>query len=36
MEEKFGFKMDPNKTYNLNRETIEIRELTVTVPAPTE
>jgi|GEM_PF-1277700 len=27
MEEKFGFKMDPTKMYDLNRDTREIREL---------
>jgi len=33
MEEKFGFKMDPSKMYDLNRENLEIREMDVVVPA---
>lgn len=37
MEEKFGFKMDPNKMYDLNRDTMEIRDLgPVAAPAPAE
>lgn len=27
MEEKFGFKMDPSRMYDLNRDNLEIREL---------
>ena len=27
MEEKFKFKMDPNKMYDLNRDTMEVREV---------
>jgi len=27
LEEKFKFKMDPNKMYDLNRETMEIKEV---------
>lgn len=27
MDEKFGFKMDPNKMYDLNRDSLEIREV---------
>ncbi len=35
MEEKFGFRMDPNKIYDLNRDTKEIREVGPTQsPAP--
>jgi len=33
MEEKFGFKMDPTKMYDLNRDTLEISELG-TIPMP--
>ncbi len=33
MNEKFGFKMDPNKMYDLNRDTKEIREAGP-LPAP--
>ena len=34
MGEKFGFRMDPSKMYDLNRDTKEIREI-ATVPVPT-
>ena len=33
MQEKFGFSMDPNKMYDLNRDSKEIREVGV-IPAP--
>jgi hypothetical protein len=39
MEEKFGFKMDINKMYDLNRDTKEIREIGPVAPPqplPTE
>ena len=39
MQEKFGFKMDPSKMYDLNRDNMEIREVgpvAPTVPIPTE
>ena len=37
MEEKFGFKMDPSKIYDLNRDTNEIREAgPIAAPAPVE
>ncbi|MFC1620997.1 hypothetical protein ACFL2G_01715 [Candidatus Omnitrophota bacterium] len=32
MQEKFGFRMDPNSMYDLNRDTKEIRELGPIVP----
>ncbi|MDP8231018.1 MAG: hypothetical protein P9L93_07990 [Candidatus Gorgyraea atricola] len=35
MQEKFGFRMDPNNMYDLNRENKEIRELGPIVP-PTQ
>ena len=34
MEEKFGFKMDPTKMYDLNRDTKEISELGTIPPPP--
>jgi len=33
IDEKFGFKMDPNKMYDLNRDAMEIKEATPP-PAP--
>ena len=38
MQERFGFKMDPTKMYDLNRDTLEIRELGAIPmpPAPAE
>ncbi|MBU4342853.1 MAG: hypothetical protein KJ902_03980 [Candidatus Omnitrophica bacterium] len=39
MQEKFGFKMDPSKMYDLNRDTMEMREVgpvAPTVPVPSE
>ncbi|MBU4312507.1 MAG: hypothetical protein KJ706_07295 [Candidatus Omnitrophica bacterium] len=37
MEEKFGFRMDPSKMYDLNRDNKEIRELgPIPVAPPTE
>jgi len=33
MEEKFKFKMDPSKMYDLNRDTLEIKEAISPVPA---
>ena len=37
MEEKFGFRMDPSKMYDLNRDTKEIKDLGVIAPpAPAE
>ncbi len=40
MNEKFGFKMDPSKMYDLNRDTKEIREAgplpAPVVPAPAQ
>lgn len=36
MEEEFGFKMDADKTYDLDREAMEIRELPPVVQPPTE
>ncbi len=32
MQKNFGFRMDPNKTYDLNRDMMEIRESTPVVP----
>jgi len=34
MEEKFGFRMDPTKMYDLNRDTLEIRSLGTIPPPP--
>lgn len=34
MEERFGFKMDPTKMYDLNRDTKEVRELGIVPPPP--
>ena len=33
MQEKFGFKMDPSKMYDLNRDTMEMREVGPIAPA---